>query len=72
MLTDPAAYRSVEAALHIIDAYRKTSPDSLQWSPPAIMRKLNEPGVTVEEVIKACQDDVSEFMEIRQKYLLYR
>ncbi len=72
MLTDPAAYRSVEAALHIIDAYRKTSPDSLRWSPPAIMRKLNEPGVTVEEVVKACQDDVSEFMEIRQKYLLYR
>jgi uncharacterized protein YbbC (DUF1343 family)/uncharacterized lipoprotein YddW (UPF0748 family) len=72
MLTDPAAYRSVEAALHIIDAYRKTSPDSLRWSPPVIMRKLNEPGVTVEEVIKACQDDVSEFMEIRQKYLLYR
>ena len=72
MLTDPAAYRSVEAALHIIDAYRKTSPDSLKWSPPAIMRKLNEPGVTVEEVVKACQDDVSEFMEIRQKYLLYR
>lgn len=72
MLTDPAAFRSVEASLHIIDAYRKTSPDSLVWSPPAIMRKLNEPGVTVEEVVKACQDDVSEFMEIRQKYLLYR
>ena len=72
MLTDPAAYRSVEAALHIIDAYRKTSPDSLQWSPPVIMRKLNEPGVTVEKVVKACQDDVKEFMEIRQKFLLYR
>ncbi|MDX9728778.1 MAG: DUF1343 domain-containing protein [Bacteroidales bacterium] len=72
MLTDPAAYRSVEAALHIIDAYRKTSPDSLKWSPPVIMRKLNEPGVTVEEVVKACQDDVGAFMDIRQKYLLYR
>lgn len=72
MLTDPAAYRSVEAALHIIDAYRKTSPDSLRWSPPVIMRKLNEPDVTVEEVVKACQDDVEEFMDIRQKYLLYR
>ncbi len=72
MLTEPAAYRSVEASLHIIDAYRKTNPDSLVWSPPAIIRKLNDPGVTVEEVVKACQDDVKEFIEIRQKYLLYR
>jgi uncharacterized protein YbbC (DUF1343 family) len=72
MLTDPAAFRSVEASLHIIDAYRKTSPDSLVWSPPLLMRQLNEPGVTVEEVVKACQDDVAEFMEMRQKYLLYR
>ena len=72
MLTDPAAFRSVEASLHIIDAYRKTSPDSLVWSPPLLIRRLNEPGVTVEEVVKACQDDVKEFMEIRQQYLLYR
>jgi uncharacterized protein YbbC (DUF1343 family)/uncharacterized lipoprotein YddW (UPF0748 family) len=72
MLTDPSVYRSVEASLHIIDAYRKTNPDSLVWSPPAIIRKMNEPGVTVEEVVKACQDDVNEFMEVRQKYLLYR
>ncbi len=72
MLTDPAAFRSVEATLHIIDAYRKTSPDSLVWSPPLLMRRLNEPGVTVEEVVKSCQEDVSEFMNIREKYLLYR
>jgi uncharacterized protein YbbC (DUF1343 family) len=72
ILTNPSTYRSVEASLHIIDAYRKTSPDSLVWNPPALIRQLNEPGVTVEEVIKACQDDVKEFMDIRQKYLLYR
>ena len=72
ILTNPSAYRSVEASLHIIDAYRKTSPDSLVWNPPTLMRQLNEPGVTVEEVVKACQDDVKEFMDIRQKYLLYR
>lgn len=72
MLTDPAAYRSVEASLHIIDAYRRTNPDSLVWSPPGIIGKLGDPGVSVEDVVKACQDDVREFMEIRQKYLLYR
>ena len=72
MLTDPAAFRSVEASLHIIDAYRKTSPDSLVWSPPMLIRKLNEPGITVENVVKICQDDVIEFMKVREKYLLYR
>ena len=32
----------------------------------------DSPGVTVEEVVKACQADVEEFMDIRQKYLIYR
>ncbi len=72
MLTDPAEYRSVEAAVNIIDAYRKTNPDSLVWSPPALIKRLEEPGMTVDQVIKACQDDVSQFMQVRQKYLLYR
>lgn len=72
MLTDPAAYRSVEASLHIIDAYSKTSPDSLVWSPPSLIRKLAGEGVSVEEVVKACQDDIKEFMEVREKYLIYR
>jgi uncharacterized protein YbbC (DUF1343 family)/uncharacterized lipoprotein YddW (UPF0748 family) len=72
MLTDPGTYRSVEAALHIFDAYRKTNPDSLVWSPPPIIKRLEEPGMTVEQVIKACQDDVVDFMKIRGKYLLYR
>jgi uncharacterized protein YbbC (DUF1343 family)/uncharacterized lipoprotein YddW (UPF0748 family) len=72
MLTDPSAFRSVEASLHIIDAYRKTNPDSLVWSPPALIRQMDEPGMSIEQVVKACQDDVSEFMELRKKYLIYR
>jgi uncharacterized protein YbbC (DUF1343 family)/uncharacterized lipoprotein YddW (UPF0748 family) len=72
LLTDFGSYRSVEAALNIIDAYKKTNPDSLIWSPPALIKHLDEPGMTIEKVIKACQDDVSEFMKIREKYLLYR
>jgi len=72
MVTDPATFRSVEASLHIIDAYRKTSPDSLIWSPPALIKQLDEPGMSVEKVVQACQDDVSGFMELRKKYLLYR
>ncbi len=72
MLTDPSAYRSVEAAIHIFDAYRKTNPDSLVWSPPPPIKKLTEEGKSVAEVVKACQDEISDFLKIRQKYLLYR
>ena len=72
MLTDYAAYRSVETALNIFDAYRKASPDSLVWSPPAVIKRLEEPGMTVDSLVQACQDDVKEFMKIREKYLLYR
>jgi len=72
MLTDYSAYRSVEAALHIIDAGRKTSPDSLAWSPPTTIKLLDAPGITVEEVVETCQEEVAEFMEVRSTYLLYR
>jgi uncharacterized protein YbbC (DUF1343 family) len=72
MLTDYEAYRSVEAALHIIDACRETSPDSLVWSPPATIGLLDEPGATVEEVVDRCQEEVADFTEARRKYLLYR
>ncbi|MBN1388174.1 MAG: DUF1343 domain-containing protein, partial [Bacteroidales bacterium] len=72
MLTDAGAYRSVEAAINIFDAYRKCNPDSLNWSPPPLIKQLEEPGMTVEDVVKSCRDDVEKFIEIRSKYLLYR
>lgn len=72
MLEDYKSYRSVEAALHIIDAYRKTNPDSLNWSPPETLKLLDEPGMTVGKVIEACQDEVKDFIELRKNYFLYR
>ncbi len=72
MLEDYKAYRSVEAALHIIDAYKKTNPDSLNWSPPETLKLLDQPGMTVAEVIEKCQDEVKDFIELRKKYFLYR
>jgi uncharacterized protein YbbC (DUF1343 family) len=72
MLTDHAAYRSVEAALHIVDAFGRTSPGSLQWSPPAGLEALYAPGATVEQVIERSQKDVEEFARMRREFLLYR
>ncbi|MCO6477734.1 MAG: DUF1343 domain-containing protein [Phaeodactylibacter sp.] len=71
MLTDAKAYRSVAAALHIFDAYRKAGTGELQWAPPEAVKRLEEPGVTVEEVVEDCQEEVEGFMEVREKYLIY-
>lgn len=72
MLTDYQRFRSVETALHIIDAYRKFSPDSLNWSPPPVIKSLEEPGISVEDVLKGCRDEIDDFLQTRRNYLLYR
>ena len=72
ILTEPASYRSVEAAIHMFDTFRKLSPDSLVWNPPSAIRRLEEPGMTVEDIVKVCQDEVADFIKVREKYLLYR
>ncbi|MBN2354526.1 DUF1343 domain-containing protein, partial [candidate division KSB1 bacterium] len=72
MLTDTKAYRSVEAAVHMFDAFRRTNPDSLRWSPPKTIKSLEHPGMTVEKVMQQCRDEVKDFVEMRRQYLLYR
>lgn len=72
MVTDFRNFRSVETSLHVIDAYRKTNPDSLVWSPPSILKMLEEPGTTVKQVVDSAQAEIAEFLRIREKYLLYR
>jgi uncharacterized protein YbbC (DUF1343 family) len=71
LVTDPHEFRSVKTALYLLDAYRKTSPDSLNWTPPETIRLLEKPGMTVEKVLEACQQEIRDFMAIRKKYLLY-
>lgn len=72
MLTDARAYRSVAAALHIFDAYRKAGTGELQWAPPEMVKQLEEPGRTVEDAVEACQAEISDFLEVRQQFLIYR
>ncbi len=71
LVTDSHIFRSVKTTLYLMDAYRKLSPDSLEWTPPDIIRLLEKPGMTVEEVTEACQQEIRDFLAIRKKYLLY-
>ena len=72
MLTDYKKYHSVEAALHMIDAYRKTKPGKLDWSPPGTIKLLDNQGMTVKQVVEKCQEEVKDFIELRKKYLIYK
>ena len=62
----------MEGAINIMDAYRKCSPDSLVVYPTSWLKYLDDPGMTADQMIKASRDDISEFMTVREKYLLYK
>ncbi len=72
MLTDYKKYRSVEAAVHIFDAFDKTNSGKLEWSPPKSIKTLDRSGVTVKDVLETCEKEVAGFKHTRKKYLLYR
>ncbi len=72
MVTNAHAYRSVTTALHILDACRNTNPDSLQWDPPEVIKSIEDPNHTVEDIVSNFQKDINDFMKFRGEYLLYR
>ncbi|MBR9998075.1 MAG: DUF1343 domain-containing protein [Cyclobacteriaceae bacterium] len=71
LVTDPEKFRPVGTSLHILDAYRKTNPDSLSWNPPETIRQLEKPGMTVGMVVDECQQEIRDFLAVRKKYILY-
>ncbi len=72
MLTDPTTYRSVEAALHIIDALRQSSPDALVWNLPERLQYLDDPNSDIATIVEQAQEQVAGFIEQRGEFLLYR
>jgi uncharacterized protein YbbC (DUF1343 family) len=72
LITEPKQYRPVFTSLNILDAYRKSNPDSLTWSPPATVRLLEKPEITVAQIEEACRTEIRNFVEIRKKFLLYK
>jgi uncharacterized protein YbbC (DUF1343 family) len=72
MITDPEKFRSVTTSLHIFDAYMKSNPDSLTWTPPEPIQMLEYHEMGVENIIQECEDEIQEFLQSRETYFLYK
>ena len=78
-VTDRSAYRSVETALHIIQALRDDSPDRFAFHEEyfdkimgtASVREALEKGRSVREIVAGFKTGLEEFKALREPYLLY-
>lgn len=68
--TDRKAYRAVLTTLSILDAYRKSGSQSLSV-PAGSPVSMPGSGETVEQRVAAYQAQIEQFLQMRQKYLLY-
>ena len=85
-VTDRNVVSSVDLGLYVVKTFRDLYPDDFQFRPPGTsgrhffdllagtdsVRLAIEDGVSVEEIVNSwAGDELREFMEVRQKYLLY-
>jgi len=79
------AFKPVETGLHIIDAIHKLHPDNFEWRKPQPgqpyffdllagtdeTRHQLEEDVPVKKIVEGWQKELSQFMKIRKRHLLY-
>jgi uncharacterized protein YbbC (DUF1343 family) len=78
-ITDRTAYRSVEAALHIIKTIREAYPDKFEFHKEYFdkvmgtskVREALEKGTSVQEIVAGFKTGLEEFKVLRKPYLLY-
>lgn len=66
--TDRKAYRAVATTLSILDAYRRSASHPIAASGPVAGLGSDE---GVEQRVAAYQEGIRQFLQLRQKYLLY-
>ena len=79
-VTDRAAYRSVETALHIIKTIRDTCPDKFEFHKEYFdkvmgtskVRDALEKGTSVGEIVAGFKTGLEGFKVLREPYLLYK
>jgi beta-N-acetylhexosaminidase len=78
-VTDKEAYSPVETGLHIVKTLHDMYPDEVQLTSffdnligNGWIREAIENGESVESMVAEWQDDLREFKDLRQDYLLYK
>ncbi len=77
-VTDRGSLRPVEMALHLISVARYLSGDAWMWNPHferlaggSGIRSALEAGTSVAEILATWDESISEFIDRREKYLMY-
>ena len=79
-ITDPYEFQSAAFGINLICLIKKLHPDRFAWrsergidimSGTDKFRKAVDSGKTAEQILKILHQDVLEFKELREKYLLY-
>jgi len=80
-VTDPVNFKSLELGVHLVSALKKLYPDDFKISREIWMSKLwgntnayemFEAGKPAEEIIKTYEQELKQFIRIREEYLLYK
>ncbi|RPF51098.1 exo-beta-N-acetylmuramidase NamZ family protein [Aquisalibacillus elongatus] len=79
-VTDQTAYKSIETGLHIVKAIHDLYPEDFSFRSDGFFNNLIgndwvqeaiENGESVDAIIEQWQDDLDEFKEVREQYLIY-
>lgn len=68
---DPHNFRSVETALHVADAFRRVAGSRFVWNSGGPSRTQVMAGVPIDQIIASYEPELSQWMAVREKYLLY-
>lgn len=68
---DPHNYQSVATAFHVADAFRRIAGSRFAWNSGGPSRLQVMAGVPIDTILASYEPELSEWMSMRAKYLLY-
>ena len=80
LISDVTSVRPVQAGIHLLDAFLQQSPDKVKFfheerierlAGTSVLHSMLLDGKTSQEIIKSWSNDVEDFIDMREKYLLY-
>lgn len=76
-VTDRTAFRSLRAGLYLLSSLQKLFPKDFDisgidlWIGKKEVKEMIKKGADVDKIISGWEDDLNNFMKLREKYLLY-